>query len=62
VPQHLVALQHALKLLKDADRVATKAVFAQAATDPTGQYGKLRDDILKAATTMRNRALRAPAR
>ncbi|MFJ1757659.1 hypothetical protein [Kitasatospora sp. NPDC088134] len=60
VPDELVALQYALKLLKDADRTATKAVFAQAATDSTGQYAKLRDDLIKIATTLRNRALRAP--
>ncbi|MFJ5120946.1 hypothetical protein [Kitasatospora sp. NPDC088548] len=61
VPDELVSLQHVLKLLKEADRTATKPIFAQAAVDSTGQYGKLREDIIKIATTLRNRALRAPS-
>ncbi|MER5352610.1 hypothetical protein ABT093_20035 [Kitasatospora sp. NPDC002551] len=60
VPEHLVTLQHVLKLLRDANRAATKQVFAEAATDTTGQYDKLREDIRKAATVLRNRALHAP--
>ncbi|MGJ5899328.1 hypothetical protein ACSCBZ_46430 [Streptomyces niveiscabiei] len=62
VPEHMVALKDALKALNTVNRAITKDVFAQAAADPDDakEYEKVRQDILKKATAIRNKALHAP--
>ncbi|MET8855513.1 hypothetical protein [Streptomyces sp. NPDC004579] len=66
VPEHLVALKDALRQLRVLDKALSGDVLAQAAAaaaaDPgdAEEYTRARSAIIKTATTIRNRALRAP--
>ncbi|MFD5065185.1 hypothetical protein [Streptomyces sp. NPDC058394] len=62
VPEHLAALQDALKTLNSVNRAVTKDLFAQAATDPAdaAEYERVRQAIIKKTTAIRNKALHAP--
>ncbi|GHH25739.1 hypothetical protein [Streptomyces rubradiris] len=62
VPEYMATLQDALKKLKAIDRALTKAVFVAAAAEPAdgSDYATVREEILKKATAIRNKALHAP--
>ena len=65
VPEHLATMKDGLKALIAVERMLTRDVFAQAAANPSdpseaAEYEDVREKIMKRATTLRNRALRAP--
>ncbi|MFE7046441.1 hypothetical protein ACFU9X_45885, partial [Streptomyces atratus] len=62
VPQHLAALQEALKALNTVNRAVTKDLFTQTAAHPDdgAEYERVRQAMIKKTTAIRIKALHAP--